>query len=348
MKYRRVPGTDIDLSEISMGTGDNAGLFVWGEYGALRAAVARALENGVNHFDTAPEYGRGRAETNLGSVLRDLGAKPCITTKVEVADEHLGDIAKRVVHTVEESLIRLGVDAVHFVQIHNPPGKLYGRISTRRATMEVEHYLGAKGAMEGIARLQKDGKILHTGMSCEYAEPAQVKEILQTGLMRWINVRYNLVNPTAGVDGLDALEVDYRYDGVMAEARRYQVGTGIVRPLAGGALTDTSLRSDAIVRHPLAGGALSSNEKLMNQMKAEVARARQLSFLCRESGDSMAVAAYRFILSHPDATSIITGISDGSHLDDALEAVRKGPLDASLLDRLRPIWMSNFAQGASA
>lgn len=342
MKYRRVPGTEIDLSELSIGTGDNAGLFVWGEYAELRSAVAKALENGINHFDTAPEYGLGRAETNLGSVLRELGATPYITTKVEVADEHMGNIAKRVVQTVEESLIRLGVEAIHFVQIHNPPGKLFGRISSRRATMEVEHYLAANGALEGIARLQKDGKMLHTGMSCEYAEKDQVKQLLQTGLVRWINLRYNLTNPTAGVEGLDGLQVDFRYDGIMAEARKYGVGTGIVRPLAGGALTNASLQSESVVRHALAGGALSTNQALKDSMKAEVARAKQLAFLCRETGDSMAVVAYRFILAHPVATSIITGISDATQLDEALEAVRKGPLDAALVNRCLPIWKSNF------
>ena len=141
--------------------------------------------------------------TAAAKVMREF------STKVEVADEHLPDSAKRVEQTVEDSLIRLGVDAVHFVQIHNPPGKLYGRISTRRATMEVEHYLGAKGAMEGIARLQKAGKILHTGMSCEYAEPAQVKETIAkyrqllrgeiTGTQLWRELRlHNQIGVTRG------------------------------------------------------------------------------------------------------------------------------------------------------
>lgn len=347
MKYRRVPGTDIELSEISLGTGDNAGLFVWGKHADLTAAVGKALEHGINHFDTSPEYGRGRAESNLGSVLRTLKAKAYVTTKVEIFDEHKADIARRVVQTVEDSLIRLGMDAVHFVQIHNPPGTIYAETlgaSRRWASLALGDYLGPKGAFEGLARLQKAGKVLHAGLSCEFADNKLARKLLETGLLRWINIRYNLTNPTAGIDGLARLRVPERYDGIIPAARAAGAGTGIIRPLAGGALTDASAASEFGVRHPLAGGDFSTNAVLREAMRGEVSRARQLRFLCEHSGDTLAVAAYRFILMHEGVTSILTGVSDDRQLDEALQAVRKGPLDAGVMDRLLPLWQSNFGE----
>lgn len=347
MKYRRVPGTDIDLSELSLGTGDNAGLFVWGKAADLTAAVAKALERGINHFDTSPDYGRGRAETNLGSVLRTLKPKAYVTTKVEIFDEHKPDVAKRVVQSVEDSLIRLGMDAVDFVQIHNPPGRIYAEtLGARRrwATLEMEDYLGPKGAFEGLARLQKAGKVLHAGLSCEFAENNLARKLLETGLLRWINIRYNLTNPSAGIDGLEGLKLAERYDGIISAARAAKAGTGIIRPLAGGALSSASLNSDAAVRHPLAGGDFSTNPVLREAMRAEVARAKQFRFLCEQTGDTLAVAAYRFILMHEGVTSILLGVSDEKQLDEALQAVGKGPLPKSVMDRLMPLWQSNFGE----
>jgi len=351
MKYRRVPGTDIDLSELSLGTGDNAGLFVWGNFDDLTKSVARAFEEGINHFDTSPEYGRGRAEANLGSVLRALKPRNAyVTTKVEIFDEHKQNVAKRVVQTVEDSLIRLGLDAVHFVQIHNPPGTLYAEaMGPRRrwATLEMDDYLGPNGALEGLVRLQKAGKVLHIGLSCEFADNRLTRQLLETGLLRWINIRYNLTNPTAGVDGLNALQVDQRYDGIISAARANRVGTGIIRPLAGGTLSDASVASEFGVRHPLAGGDFSTNPAFREMMRAEVARARNFRFLAEETGDTLAVAAYRFILMHEGVTSIITGVSDDRQLDEALEAVKKGPLDSALLKKFLPLWQSNLGTPAA-
>ena len=53
--------------------------------------VACALEHGINMFDTSPTYGGGLSETNLGEVLRALGASPIISTKIDFAPGDLND-----------------------------------------------------------------------------------------------------------------------------------------------------------------------------------------------------------------------------------------------------------------
>jgi aryl-alcohol dehydrogenase-like predicted oxidoreductase len=57
MQYRQVGSTDLRVSEIGFGTGDNAGLMVLASHEQRREAVRRALELGVNYFDTSPDYG---------------------------------------------------------------------------------------------------------------------------------------------------------------------------------------------------------------------------------------------------------------------------------------------------
>jgi L-glyceraldehyde 3-phosphate reductase len=107
------------VSEIAFGCGGNAGLMVRGSAAEQLPIVARALELGVNYFDNAPDYGNGVAETNLGVVLKSLGARPILNTKVEIRAENLDDVADHVVRSAEASLRRLGVDHVDMFQIHN-------------------------------------------------------------------------------------------------------------------------------------------------------------------------------------------------------------------------------------
>src|SRR5438093_6880703 len=106
MKYRPVGNTGLNISEIGFGTGGTAGLMINGTYDEQLHTVARALELGINYFDESPDYGDGVSETNLGRILKELGATPVITTKVEVREENLGDIAGHVERSVEASLAR--------------------------------------------------------------------------------------------------------------------------------------------------------------------------------------------------------------------------------------------------
>ncbi|MDA1129307.1 MAG: aldo/keto reductase [Chloroflexi bacterium] len=81
MNYRELGGTGLQVSEIGFGCGGNAGLMVKGTPEQQREAVSRAPELGINYFDQAPDYGDGVSETNLGRVLKDLGAQPYITSR---------------------------------------------------------------------------------------------------------------------------------------------------------------------------------------------------------------------------------------------------------------------------
>src|ERR1051326_5033942 len=97
MRYRSVGRTDVQLSEIGFGCGGTAGLMVRGTPREQVEAGARALGLGINYFDNAPDYGDRVAERNLGRVLQELGARPYVTTKVEIRNENLDEIADHVV-----------------------------------------------------------------------------------------------------------------------------------------------------------------------------------------------------------------------------------------------------------
>ena len=122
MKYRRLPGTDLVLSAVGFGCWPMGGEH-WGDDARdddLIAAVHAALDAGVNWFDTAPLYGRGRAESLLARALQ--GRRAIIATKAGVVDDgphvYSDPTYARVVSDCEASLERLGVDCIDLLQIH--------------------------------------------------------------------------------------------------------------------------------------------------------------------------------------------------------------------------------------
>src|SRR5260370_22856355 len=72
MDKRRFGRTGLDVSLLGFGCGAVGGLMIKGEAADQERAVGRALELGINYFDTAQMYGNGESERNLGRVLKAL------------------------------------------------------------------------------------------------------------------------------------------------------------------------------------------------------------------------------------------------------------------------------------
>lgn len=338
MKYREIGNTGIKISTIGFGTGDNAGLLVKGDPKEQLAVVERALELGINYFDTSPDYGKGVAETNIGKAMREIGFRPVLTTKVEIMPDELDHVADAVVESVEDSLQRLQVDHVDFVQIHNPPTMVTDTTVPGWLHLGVDDYLGAGGALEGLNRLRDAGKVRFFGFANEDAGAEAVRVLLETREFRMINVWYDLLNPTAGLRKPDGLEIQHDYGQFLDRALEIGVGTAVIRPLAGGVLTDQAVGGGT--RHPLAGGGLSRNADMYQAM---VERALPFAFLSRE-GQRLSQAAYRFILEHPAVTTVLGGFSELSHLEEAAACVDEPSLSDEDKVRLEMVWRSNVGK----
>lgn len=340
VKYRQVGNTELRVSEIGFGCGGNAGLMVRGSPEEQRQVVARALELGINYFDNAPDYGDGRAEENLGRVLKELKTRPFITSKVEVRHTDLGDIAGHVMRSTEESLQRLGVDYLDFLQIHNGPApsapKLEGRSYTQ---LWIDDYLRPGGAIEGLQHVLHDGKARYVGFICRGNDGDQVRQLIDTNLFRMINVPYSLLNPTAGMAKPTGLDVDRDFGAVIPYAYEHGVGTAIYSPLAGGFLTDRSVSGGD--RHPLAGPRDSASEAYRRTLEM----ARAASFLGREGAHTLAQAAIKFILMHQGVSVVLGGFSAMSHLEEIAAVSGAGPLAPELMAWVEMVWRANFGLG---
>ena len=118
MEIRILGKTGLEVSVLSFGCGAVGGLMVKGEVADQERAVARAIEFGITYFDTAPMYGNGVSERNLGRVLKAL-KRPKVLVGTKVLVEVKGDIGKFIADAMDESLRRLGLDSVDLYQLHN-------------------------------------------------------------------------------------------------------------------------------------------------------------------------------------------------------------------------------------
>ena len=334
MQYREVGNTGVHISEIGFGTGGNAGLMVKGSPKDQLKAIECAIELGINYFDAAPDYGSGVSETNLGKALRELGVRPIITTKVEVREANLGDIASHVERSVEASLERLGVDYVDFVQIHNGPVGTRPNLEGRDyRILWIEDFLGRNGALEGLERIRRAGKTRFVGFCCRGDDGGPVRQLIDTGQFHIMNVVYHLLNPTAAMPRPRGMDVAPDFGEVIPYGHEHGVGAALYSPLAGGLLTDNIAGGGE--PHPLAAA------ERREQRMAQVGRASAFRFLSKGSGQSLAQAALRFDLMEPGVTTVLGGFSEAQQVEENAAASGAGPLTAEEMARVEMVWRAS-------
>lgn len=320
MQLRNFGRTGLQLSALGFGCGAVGGLMVRGEAADQERAVARALEAGVNYFDTAVLYGDGESETNLGRVLQKL--KPAgvvVATKVRVPQADFGRIADAVTNSLEGSLTRLRLDRVDILHLHNPITEAGGGSALSAGQVHED-------VVPAFDRLRRQGKIGFLGISA-VGDTAALHRVIDSRAFDSAQVVYNMLNPSAA----GPLPADYPaqdYAGLFDHTAAAGVGVVGIRVLAGGAL------SGSTERHPIAGAAPEPIGSAM-RYDVDVDRARRLAPLVEEGFcASLAEAAIRFALSHPAMGTILVGMATPRQFEDALAAVRKGPLPQAALDRL--------------
>ena len=155
MHYRRFGKTDWQVSEISLG-----GSWFYGrpEYGLLPVShgvsmVERAIELGINYFDTAPLYGQGRSEKVLGHALKGVSEPFYLATKVGYFPSPYDYTRDTVWRGFEASLQRLQRDSVDLVQIHEAEQAGWDGI------------FGKGRTLEALLEMQQQGLVKHIGLT---------------------------------------------------------------------------------------------------------------------------------------------------------------------------------------
>ena len=323
MDYRSLGKTGLMVSEIGFGCGNVGGLMIRGEHREQVEAVGRAMELGINYFDTAPSYGDGVSETNLGRVLNELSEDVYVGTKFRVTTHEPGRIKGDVIASVEESLARMQREQVDLMQMHNHVAATAegGSVSPEEALGEV---------VEALQELRDQGKVRFWGMTA-VGETDALHRIVDSGTLDTVQSMYNLVNPSSGGEVPSGFDMP-DYGNLIGRASAKEMGVLVIRVLAAGALSGDP------VRHPVAVPSVapigSGRDYSQDQERAEGFR-----FLQHEGYvDNLVEASLRFALSNAGVSSVLVGYSSLDHLEQAVECAAKGPLPPEALTRMRDVW----------
>jgi aryl-alcohol dehydrogenase-like predicted oxidoreductase len=301
MEYTRLGSTGMKVSRICLGCmsyGQPGKSMSWElDEEASRPFIQRALELGINFFDTADVYSKGSSEEILGRALRDFASRDemVIATKVRFpmgeGPNDQGLSRKHIMSSIDASLKRLGVDYVDLYQIHR-----------------WDYETPIEETMEALHDVVKAGKARYIGASAMFAwqfAKAQYTAELH-GWTRFVSMQnhYNLI---------------YREDERELLPFCQDKGIGVIpfSPLARGVLArkptkdqNNTLRyqSDALAKSRYA----QEDNLTTVERSSELADARGLP---------MAQVALAWMLSKPVVTAPIIGATKPHHLDDAIAAI---------------------------
>ena len=179
MEYKRLGLTDLKVSRIGFGCWAMGG-HGWGKVDDKDsiAAIRRALDLGVNFFDTADVYGFGHSERILSKALGTNRSKVIIATKFGLKWDKSGKItkdisSKRVVEALDNSLKRLGVDCIPLYQIHWP-----------------DNITSISETMVALRKCQEKGKIKYIG--CSNFSVKLIKEAQKISRLESLQLPYNI------------------------------------------------------------------------------------------------------------------------------------------------------------
>jgi aryl-alcohol dehydrogenase-like predicted oxidoreductase len=299
MQYTKLGRTGLDVSRLCLGCmsygGGNSRFHQWslGEEES-RPFIKKALEAGINFFDTANRYSVGKSEEVLGRALNDFARREevVIATKVfnrmRPGPNGAGLSRKNILFEIDESLRRLGTDYVDLYQIHR-----FDRETPIEETMEALH------------DVVKSGKARYIGGSSMYAwEFGKALAVAErNGWTRFVSMQ-NLVN------------LMYREEEREMLPLCADQGIGVIpwSPQARGRLTRDWDYKSIRTETDEAYGRMFKNtteevDKQVVNRVAEVAKAR---------GVPRAQIALAWLLHKPVITAPIVGATKLEHLDDAL------------------------------
>lgn len=314
MNHRELGRTGLTVAEIGFGAWGIGGKF-WGpaDDELSVAALRRALDKGVDFFDTAFVYGDGHSERLIARAFAESGRGGTVASKVPPKNWKwpgggtLKDAfpADWVVSCTERTLKNLGVGTLDVQQFH----------------VWRDEWLGQPGWEEtwkALETLKRDGKIRFWGVSINDLDPGSALRLVASGKADTVQVIFNLFEqaPLAQLFPL---------------CRKQSVGVIVRVPLDEGGLTGkltekTKFPGDDFRSDYFSGGRLAETVK----------RARSLeAVLVPQHAPDLAAAALKFCLSFPEVSTVIPGMRRPSHVDMNVGVSNGKGYPDSLLKELR-------------
>lgn len=315
MHYRELGRTGWKVSTISFGAWAIGG--TWGNVKDEEslAALHRALDLGVNFFDTADAYGDGRSEQLLAKLRRERSEPFLVATKAgRRLDPHVasGYTKQNLTSFVERSLRNLEVEALDLLQLHSPPTQVF-------------YMPEVFDALDGLV---KDGKLRYYGVSVEKVEEAL--KAIEYPNVQTVQIIFNIFRQRP-------------LDLFFGEALRRKVGILARVPLSSGMLTGKMSRATSFE---------ASDHRQFNRQGAGFDRGETFSGLDYDIGlqaveqlrlllpadMTMSQLALRWILMSPAVTCAIPGAKRPSQVEENVKAADLPELSDSTMNEIRSLY----------
>ena len=315
MLYRELGRTGWRVPSVSFGAWAIGS--AWGpvDHSDSLRALHRAVDLGVNFFDTADVYGDGESERLLAQLKRERDEEIIVATKAgRRLDPHVADgyNAENLSRFVERSLKNLAVEALDLLQLHCPPTGVYYRPEV----------------FEALDDLVKQGKLRYYGVSVERVEEAL--KAIEFPNVQSIQIIFNIFRQRPA-------------DLLFREAKRRRVGILARLPLSSGMLTgklntESKFAPDdhrAFNRH---GEAFDRGETFsgVDYQKGLQAVEKLRSFV--PAGMSLTQFALRWILMHDAVTCAIPGAKRPEQVEENISAADLPPLSEEVMRQIRALY----------
>ncbi len=306
MEYRRLGKSGLQVSVLSFGT--------WVTFGKqigdtmADSLLSTAYEGGVNFFDNAEIYARGKSELVMGKILKSKSwarSSYCVSSKVffgyeEDKPNQKGLSRKHITEGCHAALKRLQVDYIDLFFCHRPD-----------PNSPIEETVLAMNT------LIQQGKILYWGTS-EWSAP-ELQEAFS------IAEKYRLIGPTMEQPQYNMFERTKVEKDFLPLFKNNGLGTTIWSPLASGLLTGKHLEGTAKDTRLDIEGMDWLKERVTGD-PSKIEKAKKLNTLAKELGTSLAKLSIAWVVKNPNVSTCILGASKTEQLNENLKALEALPL----------------------
>ncbi len=292
MEFRSLGASGVKISAVGLGC-NNFGIRT--DEATSLAVISAALDAGINHFDTAHNYGYGGSENILGAALHSRRDEVFIATKfggeAEKDPAFQGASRRTVMNSCEESLRRLQTDHIDLYYLHQPD-----------PSTPIDETL------EALTDLVAEGKVRFTG--CSHMSGPEIAEARETAM------REQYAAFVASQSEWNLLHREIEAD-VVPECRRGGLALIPYFPLASGMLTGKYRAEQPFPEGTRLAGSEYFHREATEQAFRTVAR---LSEFAEEAGHRLVELALSWLAAQPEVASVIVGATSPAQVTENVKA----------------------------
>ena len=293
MKYRKFSDLGWNVSEVGLGCWQIG--WCWGDVVSERDArelLKKAVDKGINFFDTSDTYGDGRSEKFLAELIKSTSEKIHVTTKlgrrIRGTNYLKGYKHEHMEEFIERSLINLGVDCIDLLQLHCPPSE----ICSKKETYEM------------MDEIVKKGKIAYYGVTVHKLSDAM--EAIQFPNVKSIQIVFNIFRQKPA-------------ESFFKEAKKKNVAIIARGPLASGLLTgeinkETKFPENDHRNYNINGEAFDVGDTFSGVNFEKGLKAVEKLKTLLPDNFSLSELALKWILMHDEVSVVIPGAKNKSQV----------------------------------